>query len=135
MATQPPLPQATTADAPLLVQHADRAPPLGALLAAEVAGITVETKVDPKLGKGAEPVLVLPGGRYVFSRTSMDRKKDQAVGSLDLDTSSLSVLTFDLLNLISPKQKRQTTNNNDNEKQRQARRARRHLQVHRQDRP
>lgn len=67
MATQPP-PQATTADTssppPLLVQHADRAPPLGALLAAAVAGVAVETKVDPKLGKGAEPVLVLPGGRY-----------------------------------------------------------------------
>ena len=58
--TQPPTTTAT-ADA-LLVQHADRAPPLGALLAAEVAGVAVKTKVDPKLGKGAEPVLVLPGG-------------------------------------------------------------------------
>lgn len=70
MATQPPPPQATTtADASsssppsLLVQHAERAPPLGALLAAEVAGVALETKVDPKLVKGAEPVLVLPGGR------------------------------------------------------------------------
>ena len=65
MATQPP--PSSTADAaaapPLLVLHADRAPPLGALLAAQVAGVAVETKVDPKLGKGAEPVLVLPGGR------------------------------------------------------------------------
>jgi len=47
----------------LLVQHADRAPPLGALLAAHAAGVAVETKVDPRLPKGAEPVLVLPGGR------------------------------------------------------------------------
>ena len=60
MATQP-APPPSTADA-LLVQHADRAPPLGALLAAEVAGIAVETKVDPKLGRNADPVLVLPGG-------------------------------------------------------------------------
>lgn len=96
MATQPPPPLATTADAapPLLVQHADRAPPLGALLAAEVAGVAVETKVDPKLGKGAEPVLVLPGGRCVFF-PFFGISMDQAVSSLRLRPSlSLSLSLF-----------------------------------------
>lgn len=118
MATQPPQQQATTADdAPLLlVQHADRAPPLGALLAAEVAGVAVEAKVDPKLAKGAEPVLVLPGGGYVFL-ILMDRK-NQAVAPLPLTSTPRQIfLSFSLCLLTStsrkPSQKQNTKNNND----------------------
>ena len=45
-----------------IVAHADRAPPLGVLLAAHVGGVPLDTKVDARLAKGAEPRLELEGG-------------------------------------------------------------------------
>ena len=44
------------------VAHADRAPPLGVLLAARVGGVPLEAKIDARLAKGAEPTLELEGG-------------------------------------------------------------------------
>jgi hypothetical protein len=46
----------------LPVAHADRAPPLGVLLAAAVAGVPLAPRVDAQLAKGAEPRLELGDG-------------------------------------------------------------------------
>ena len=43
--------------------HWERLPPLAIKAAAEIAGVSIELKADPKFGKDSLPLLLLPSSR------------------------------------------------------------------------